>query len=65
MNVSFGGSGEMNVSKEEFVKKIQAMMDAQNAKKAEAAKKADAEYRAYVAARQIRYLRYKKTGHYR
>ena len=55
----------MNVSKEEFVKKIQAMMDTQNAKKAEAAKIADAEYRAYVAARQIRYLRYKKTGHYR
>lgn len=54
----------MDVSKEEFVKKLQAMIDAKNDAKAAVTKKADAEYRAYVAARQIRYLRYKKNGRY-
>ena len=39
----------MNVSKEEFVSNIQAMMDAQNAKKAKAAKKADAEYTSWAS----------------
>lgn len=55
----------MNVSKEEFVNKLQAMIDAKNDAKAAVIKKADAEYRAYIAARYTRYLRYKKTGHYR
>lgn len=60
----------MDVSKEEFIKKIQAIVDARREAEADAdaattADKVDTEYRAYVAIRQTKYLRYKKTGHYR
>ena len=62
----------MDVSREEFIKKIQAIVDARREAEAEAdadaattADKVDAEYRAYAAIRQTKYLRYKKTGHYR
>ena len=60
----------MDVSREEFIKKIQAIVDARRDAEADAdaattADKVDVEYRAYAAIRQTKYLRYKKTGHYR
>ena len=60
----------MDVSREEFIKKIQAIVEARREAESDAdaattADKVDAEYRASAAIRQTNYLRYKKTGHYR